>query len=821
MSCGRDVTYSPIQGGYDARTVRGAVSPSDFELVFNMDGRTATGYSRLAGWTRYRHADACGPIPIIGGSPGPAYDENGNYNNQDLHDQMVVGSSIVGDYPANVTGNTPGLSTLWYAWTVRFTTNQLAMLIGKVELWVSYDSALGNGESVGRLDVTNPTIRPNMITVVINLPGDATNINVRRIIGNQVGPLNRTVAIVPAGPGFVTDNRPAPTLDVNECVPYTTYPNSQISLLTSIVSTSGRRRILAATRSTIYVNDDQSGNWRIIADGLGGFCQTGEESRNTEVSFKATQIGNFVLMTNGFDFPLYWKFDESPAGIQLWSADYILELQSLRIQSAKVISKHDGFAIIANVIADGRSEPSRLYWSDYNDPLSWIPGGESAAGFHDFGRGEVIVVASSIGGKLRVYTDQAIYDGTIVEDSRVWAFTEIYRADQGERMVRYPNSFVNTGSTHLWLGADSIYTMESYDRSPKRNEWIHRVSGAIFNGVSASLFDGIPDAPSGYAAIDRKYCYQPVGGYDPVREVVWFSWPHGGSTVNDVSLAIWPMYGKASIVDQGFTSFTAHRPDPRQSLRDWVDSVGICDARNLLLPKEGAACHTGATYGMYPFFINPAGDIYGEIHPDSAIAATCGTCPETLCSQCDSDIRFLMATVDPGGLDISIKEMVDGSCVRQRLTGRMFRTWPDTSQECHRNEGYLSVLQQGPSKFGENGNKTVSGMVLQIASPDQSPPGTIFSQVGTGDIPSGIRWVETESQPLGESDPEAVCFTNDAEPGDPPCARPIAPRYDYPYDFPFYARGEYVAWRIFTDGLGSCFSVSGATLRVNFRERCK
>ena len=821
MACGSDITYQPIVGGYDPRTPQGAVAPADFELVFNMDGGLSSGYSRLAGWTRYRHADACGDPPVLGGPPGPVYAENGNYKNQDLHDQMAIGSSIAGNYPVDVTGSVPGPSVTWYSFQTQFSTNQLALLLGKVELWVSYNSAAGNGEAVGRTAVTVPSINPNTIGLVVNMPGDASNIRVRRIIGDQVAPLVRSGSTVPAGPGFVIDDFPPLMVDGNECVPYSQTPNSQISLLTSAISVSGRRRIIAATRSVIYCNDDHSGNWRILADGLGGYCQTGAQGRDTTVSFKMVQLGNFCLFTNGFDPVLFWKFDEPPAGPRNWSADYLLELQALRIQAAKVIAKHDGFVLIGNVLADGRYETSRLYWSEYNDPMSWIPGGESAAGYHDFGRGEAIVAVASIGGKLRVYTDQAVYDGTVVEDSRIWAFTELYRADQGERLIRYPNSFVNTGAAHLWIGSDSIYLMEAYDRTPRRQEWIHRAAGAIFLGVPAARFDGIPNAPAGFLPIDRKRCEQPVGGYDPIRETVWFSWPTSDSLTNNISLAVWPAYGKASVVDQGFTAFGAHKPDTRISTRDWIGERGVCDPNQQLLPKEGMTCDLSDNFRTFPFFINPGEDIYGAIHPDSALATMCGFCTETLCRTCDSDVRFLMATVDQGELNISIKELVPDSCVRHRLVGRMLRAWPNTSQECHDRYGYLSVLQQGASKLGENGNKTLNGITLQVSSPEQSPAGTLNAQIGTGDIPSGILWGYPDSQPLGESDPEPPCFTDDAQPGDPECARPLAPRYDYPYDFVFYEAGEYVAWRVFVDGIGSCFTVTGASLRVDFSSRCK
>jgi hypothetical protein len=160
------------------------------------------------------------------------------------------------------------------------------------------------------------------------------------------------------------------------------------------------------------------------------------------------------------------------------------------VSTAEFVVEFQGFMFIGNVVMDGIRIKNRILWSGFNDPLQWIPGGESLAAFQDLGSSETIVGMKTIGGKIRVYTDKAIYDGVLVGDSTlaqaglVFAFKEVYR---GTAVPKFKNTLIATKNHHYFLGEDEIYRMAEYDTEPTAFEWMHRACGAIFEGTPAML----------------------------------------------------------------------------------------------------------------------------------------------------------------------------------------------------------------------------------------------------------------------------------------------------------------------------------------------
>lgn len=465
-------------------------------------------------------------------------------------------------------------ATPWLEWTISLKTNRYALRSGRLYIRVSYDSAGGSGQSDATVVVTDPTT----LVLILPLPGDAHNIHIIRLAGVIDSSLYETLTETATGTGVIVET------GSDVCADFLSYEKSEISMLHSVTSASKKRRLFAGTRESILMGDDLSGVWRVLADGLGDNC--GVEDHDTSISFKMVTMGDVGIFTNGFDPVLGFKFNDQPQGDRLWSADYVLDLEALRITSARVIGKFQGFVLLGDIVADGVTLSSRLIWSDFNNPLAWIPGGQSAAGFTDFGRGEIIRAIEALGGFLRIYTSQAIYEGSVTQDVSIFSFQEIYRNEDSASMVRYPNSFVNTGSLHLYMGADSIYTLSQYDRIPQRVEWLHAASGVIYQGITPVVVEGIPEMVS-YPPIDRVRCELPRSGYDNLRQAAWWSWPAGDSLRNNVSLVVWPRYKKASVINYGFTAFTNHRPDHLVTLRDWIASFGICPPITTVVAKEG------------------------------------------------------------------------------------------------------------------------------------------------------------------------------------------------------------------------------------------
>src|SRR5574343_644636 len=112
--------------------------------------------------------------------------------------------------------------------------------------------------------------------------------------------------------------------------------SESITLLQSVSSPTGARRLLAGTKSRLYVNDDHSGNWRIIGDGFGGCFQDDEDCICAPTRFKAATLGVETVFTNNVDPVLVWQFDSEIQGCDQRAAQYMVELLQMGIETAEL-----------------------------------------------------------------------------------------------------------------------------------------------------------------------------------------------------------------------------------------------------------------------------------------------------------------------------------------------------------------------------------------------------------------------------------------------------------------------------------------------------
>lgn len=756
----------PITGGIDAREHRGVGRPGDFEMLLNLNGSQEEGYTTRMGWRRYLADRLCGS----------------GYVNADLHDQMTGMQEIV-DIVPQVTTISALPAVPWKYWSVQVYADRFAKEIGSVLVRVSYKSAGGDGQSEVVLPVSGFSVQ----LLSIPMPGDAHDIHIIRLRGELRSGITETSTTAPTGTGVIVET------DQEECLPFLPWENRPITLLRSVSAAAGRRQLLAATSSAIYVNNDSAGNWRVIADGLGRSCEASSDHR-----FKVETVGDIAIFTNGLDPVLAFNLNDGPAGEHYWSADYIPDLQALRISSANVIGKFGGFIFLADVVADAQTFSSRIYWSDYNNPMSWIPGGESAAGYHEFGLGERVLAILSISGGFRVYTTKAIYNGALVDGSQVFDFTEIYRSDVGDSLPQYPNAIINASDTHFYLGSDSIYSMGLWDRSPQRQEYLHVAAGLIFRGVSSRTAVGYGPLNS-YEPIDKSKCQRAVAGYDSINKALWFSWTPIGYNENALSLVIWLRYNKSSLVDHGFSAFEIHRPYFTITLRDWIDSAGICSAKSLVLKKEGSPCDLGSEIVVFDHLYNATESTANPMDPASLIGSLCDVCLPQTCAECESDARFVMASV---GDDVSIKEFGFECGVRESITGIRRVVLPDTGEGCYETSQFDWMMQRRLHRFGTESEKLLLGMTFNVStvSGQQS---TLSCQVGVSGCADMTRWSPVERRTVCDSPLWPF------EPGI------VQTRNPNSVNFPFYQRGEFVTWRLFGSSADSCLSVSGATLKMS------
>lgn len=776
-----------------------------------------------------------GDYEVSGGTLGPfcGYVFDTSYPTWDVTNQWMASNWFIGHPYAYVDD----LGCMYGGsydniWNIFIRDNSESWTNGQIEFTMTFDAATGTGEVSDLFPSSPPGIATHKFEVC--MPADANNFNFVILVGDLIsGP---TITATTCGSDLIVDSFPCTTDDcyrgsfyylaydyaytgytiagytAGDPIPvYNTFPSDDTTLcypelyylqsvcreaitaLFPVNSVGGRRRLIAATRSRIYVNDDKNGNWRILADGLGGGCERDDDCTCSPKRFKIAALGNTVLFTNGIDPVLSWEFDDAPGGVFFWSADYVAQLRQLDIDTADVVQAWNGFAFIANVTENGDRFASRVYWSDYNSPTSWIPGGESLAGFHDFGNGETVLAMEPIGGRLRVFTDKSIYDCILVRDpEQVFSFQEIYR---GPNVLRFRHAMVNTGDALVYLSSDSIFVMSEYDRTPQRIEWIHRASGVIYEGVRQEWVQDF----AGLAAFDpinRDQCDQAVGGWDAMRQAIWFSWPTGNNVCPNMSLVLWPRYQKSSIVDHGFTAFTNYQSDFRISIRDWMADSSFCQAIDLILDKEGLPYQLGGT-SAYEYLCNSYESPAYPCDPDSAIASQCGVCLFDLCLSCDSDIKFLMASA----ADKTISEFTPDQHIRVRFASQTTPVFPETGVATYTDAGYYSLMQGDPYEFKTPVEKRLSAAAVSFVSGIQTTPNLLNFSASYGAQPECQSWHESDFVDLSCLGSDFDEATNE-RPGEVP-------------RFAFHSQGTYLGWRMWVDGTGgsACFN----TITFNIR----
>lgn len=556
-----------------------------------------------------------------------------------------------------------------------------------------------------------------------------------------------------------------------------------ITHLASAGSDESFRTLIAATRTTIYASNDYTGNWRILADGLGGGFEEEDCGTCSNRRFRSAQLGNYILFTNNFDPVLAWKYGDGPTGLNLWSAQYVEDLLIIGITKARCLTEFNGFMFVGNVDIEGQHKGSRIYWSDYNAPLSWIPHDQSLASYNEFGLGEKVLRMEPLGKFLMVYTDKAIYQGIFVGGDQVFQFNTI----PTDAPLVYEHSLVTTGKAHIYSSHNGIYVVTSSDPRPSRYEWMHKASAAIFNGVGADIlgsFAGL--AP--FDSVNQQQCDQFVGGYNSITEEVWFSWPTGDSNCPDMSLVLNLRYEAADLVDHGMTAFTNYKPDYRPTVRDWLDSEGTCPTAVSDFVKEGLPLddYTGDT----PTYLwNEDEDPTLPIHEDSWCAQLNGTTVDDLCDDCDSSPVFLMASAE----DFTIKEENPETFYREAYD----------SEEGYSQNGYYTLIQSDMSKLGIDEEKVLKQVLIDFQAESQEPPSDLTCEVAYGAQPRCTTWKDI-------GDRELTCLT------DYNAAQHLAnkTRPDLAAKYQTFYRGHYLGYRFYTSGVGGSACFSRAVLSV-------
>jgi hypothetical protein len=352
--------------------------------------------------------------------------------------------------------------------------------------------------------------------------------------------------------------------------------------------TSGSNRLLAGTRSRVYVNTGLDRNWRCVGFGFGG----GEKIPKTTsaaVRWRCAQIGNIAILTNGGDRPQWFSYGEEPSpildddgnptGDYTQAMEPVDDLIALGVTSAAVIGQYRGCMFLGSVVMEGFTYKHRVLWSDYNAPLDWTPLPNSLAGYVDLSADEEIMEMAELGGSFRIYTTKAIYDVNLVGGDEIFNFRRLWA---GPEILRYRNSLINMGDQHLWAGEDRIYYLTESDRRPRFADGLYAASGAIYRGADPrNLQDLDATVLTPFGPLEPSACHNFIGGYDSVRKNAWYSWPTAGHATANMSLVWNRITNRATLCPRGFTAFVTHQKTYGASVRRWLADEGVCPAKPL------------------------------------------------------------------------------------------------------------------------------------------------------------------------------------------------------------------------------------------------
>lgn len=570
-----------------------------------------------------------------------------------------------------------------------------------------------------------------------------------------------------------------------------------------MISEFGARRLLAFTQKRIYELNEHGGNWRLLADGLGSLVRNNSEADCVPCAgprWLATQLLGYVMATNGVDPVLSYKMGDGPDGCELWSARQVNDLDALGITRVGVVQEFKGFILAGDVEEDGVRYPGRIYWSDFNEPLSWLPlPGTSLASYSNVGFSDKVLRIEPLGDYVMIYTDAAIYRGqlNIQLDAnqvaqKVFDFTRIY---EGPHALHYKYSMINTGTEHLYASSDGIYVIDNpFSSAPRRVEWIHRASGAIYHGATrwSAEFQSLPaDIASTlqFGPINQRACDNFIGYYDAIRKEAWFSWPTDANVCPNVSLRLNLQYQASGLVDHGFTAFGTYRSDTRVTFEQWLSDLQVCPSSTWNNIKQGDM--TGETSDFpfpLPYIWNETEDPSLPSHKDSMCARLGNTTIDDLCGGCQLDPILIGASAE----DLTLKEFDDALYAREMYNGTDYTM-----------RGYPSLLQSGAVFVGTELEKVFSGMTAEYKALPQTTPSQLSAQAGFGPQGSCPTWRSVGSRAL-------KCLTEKTrQQHETDRTRP-----DLSAKFPFLYRGIALWYRLFVTGTGGGTSLDRVDVKV-------
>lgn len=769
----RSQKLRPMTGAFDTLSSPDEVGFGNWRVVKNASTRSARNRQRSGGWRRL-------------------FADNTPYNNEDLHDQLTDRLGYYDDYSASTrTGG--GLAGYGYAY-------QAASYQLGGDFFFPPARSLYSPVYIGDYEPTEVYNGCNIFYPYVGIP--------YRYFRNPQGfghPENTTgypnyyqfsyfyTSCEQEHPTFQYPGYPyGPKTPIYNPVLVYSYTycgqilhtlsgcREAVTMLNEVVTAAGRK-LVAATMSRVYELNQSSGNWRILADGLGNSGYTTDQCGCNSVRGMMATQGAQMFFTNGFDAPSSYVLGDDPGGCGLQALQTITDLVALNITRAGGVVTWRGFTIFYDFTENGERMGGSVLWSDLENGTSLIESDTSFAGRATIAVGETILNAAPLGNALMFYTDKSIVRCTLVGGEDVFNFETIYR---GGNSLKYKFSLINGGDIHLWLGESDVYALSQFDSRPITIPWVTRAAGMIFNGIT--------EDHATYDPINKAACNLVTGGWSDETREAWLSWPTGENICPDVTLRFNLKFGAADFIDHGFTSFLTFRKDDRPTIGQWLEDLGVC-ARGALVAtgsKDGEVCA-----GADAVVVNPPLYIWNEtenpnlaIHARSLCRALQGKTLADYCEDCASESTFIAASAD----DFTLKQIEDDIGYREMLGGNYLSY---DGYSCHgefyHHDGYQTVMQQGAEAYRTDDEKMMKMIQVEAEPLAQSTPSILTAESGYGSQPDCFTWKTTKDLDF-ECQTELSAAQHVTE----------KTRPDGTFYFPTWVRGRYLSSRFIIDGIG-------------------
>ena len=503
-------------------------------------------------------------------------------------------------------------------------------------------------------------------------------------------------------------------------------------------SSRGVRSLFVANESTIFQHNANTGNYKVAATGFGA----GGTSANG-IRFKAARQGDYVIFTNDYNSPRYHLLESASTPLVKEFDD----LATIGLSKAAFVFVWKNVVFFADVEMDQQRFPFRIVWGDYDNPTSVDPlKAESIADLQDLDSNERILGGAVAGDVFIIYTTRGMWQITVVGGDNSFGFRRLYDGARNEYvgLLKYPNTLVSLGTTHLYVSDDKIYSFSPYQQLPSCEEWIHRASKKLMDELNPLA------------------CGAHIGGLD--HDEVYFSIARVGDD-NDcpsLTLRLNMRYKVADYLDYGFTTFSNFQPYYGQNIRDFILDNRICDLDSLTadgmgfvneglprtIPGPTALFEPQSICTQTPLVVSgvTTEDYTGACDGDSLCALLDGAGIDDFCRKCDTARLFIAVSSNDWCLKQLNTVFYRELCTNPTASGTLVTDGYFASVGIYEQGGIESILRFAPA-YSKDGDVVFTNLDLKFLAAAEEPANAVKLRVGISAQPAdpntdecGIVW---------------------------------------------------------------------------------